>query len=307
MVTASVPAAAPAAWRVAATVPAAAAGAAEAALAEDCQATSWFETDDPGRVCVEGYAAGRPDAGLLAARLALAVAAAGVPGGADGLAVTMERVPPTDWLTAVAQAFPPFRVGRFDIRGSHVGEPPPAGALPLRIDAATAFGTGEHASTEGCLLALAGLARRLRVRRALDMGCGTGILAFAMVRLWRRPVLAVDSEPESVRVARVNARVNGLAPLVRVVRGDGYRTPAVRAAAPFDLIAANILARPLAQMAPALARCLAPGGTALLSGLLARQAPGVLAAHRAQGLHLAGRVSVRGWTTLIVTRPGGRD
>jgi len=306
MVTASVPATAPAAWRVAATVPAAAAAAAEAALAEDCQTTSWFETDDPETVCVEGYAAARPDAGRLAARLALAMAAAGVPGGAGAPAVAVARVPPTDWLTAVAQAFPPFRVGPFFIRGTHVAEPPPAATLPLRIDAATAFGTGEHASTEGCLLALARLARRQRVRRALDMGCGTGILAFAMARLWRRPVLAVDSDAEAVRVARINARLNRIAPLVRVVRGDGYRTPAVDAAAPFDLIAANILARPLAQMAPALARCLAPGGAALLSGLLARQAPGVLAAHRAQGLHLAGRMTVRGWTTVMLTRPGGR-
>ncbi len=302
---------APAAWRIAVEVPMAVAEAAETALAGLCQSVSWFEADAgadtatmarPGRVVVEGYAAARPDRGALAARLAVAAAVSGV----SGLAVlepVVERVPARDWLAAVHTAFPPFRVGPFFVRGSHVTAPPPAGTLPLRIDAATAFGTGEHASTEGCLLALARPARHLRVRRALDMGCGTGILAFAMARLWHCPVLAVDVEAEAVRVARINARVNGLTPLVRAVPGHGYRTPAVAAAMPFDLVTANILARPLAAMAPALARVLAPGGRAVLSGLLARDAPTVLVAHRRQGLFLSERVTVRGWATLIVEKP----
>lgn len=292
------PASGPPSWRIAVTVPAAAAGAFEAVLADGADAVATFgEDEDPARL-IEATARTRPDMAELAARLALLAAALGVP----EPALTVEPVPATDWLAATRQAFPPLRVGRFFIHGSHVAERVPAGCIGLRIDAATAFGTGEHPSTAGCLLALDRLARRHRVRRALDLGCGTGILAFAIVRLWHAPVVAADLDPEAVRVARINARVNGVESRVRAAVSAGYRAAAVRASAPYDLVTANILARPLARLAPALARHLAPGGIAVLSGLLARQAPLVLAAHRAQGLVLAGRVPVRGWTTLILRR-----
>ena len=131
------------------------------------------------------------------------------------------------------------------------------------------------------------LAKRASVSRPLDMGCGSGILSIAMAKTWRVPVLASDIDDEAERVTRFNARRNGVAPLLRAVSGPGYRSRTVSQGAPYDLIVANILARPLISMAGDLTRHLAPGGWAVLSGLLERDGRRVLAAHQAHGLRLA--------------------
>ncbi len=211
----------------------------------------------------------------------------------------MQRLAPRDWVRENQQSFPPIRVGRFFIHGSHHAKRSPGGAAALRIDAATAFGTGEHATTHGCLLALDALAKRRRFRRVLDMGTGTAILAMAAARRWACPVLACDIDAGSLEVARENVRGNGLASRIRLLRSDGYRDPAI---ARFDLVTANILARPLAAMAQDLAGSLARDGIAVLSGLLVRQAPLVLAAHRTHGLALRRRIAVDGWATLVLGR-----
>lgn len=287
----------PPAWRLALTVPGGLAEAFEMALEEDCLALGAFEVEPGGDWTVEGYALAKPDRGRLAARVALTAASRGIP--EPRLEIT--PIPPTDWLAETRQAFPPLDIGRFFVHGEHVASTArPAATIPLLVDAATAFGTGEHPSTEGCLRALDRLARFMRPTRVLDMGCGTGILAIAMAKLWRCPVLAADIEGESVRVAQFNAKRNGVAGLVRVVRSAGYANSAVAESGPYDLIVANILARPLAAMAPDLARRLAPGGRAVLAGLLSFQEPLVLAAHREAGLALAGRLPVKGWSTLIL-------
>jgi ribosomal protein L11 methyltransferase len=182
----------------------------------------------------------------------------------------------------------------------------PAGLIAVEIDAATAFGTGEHPSTRGVLLALDSLARRRRFRRPLDIGTGSGILAIAAAKRLRRRVLASDVDCAAVRVAAHHVRRNGVAGQVRVICAPGYRSHAVRRAQ-YDLILANILARPLALMARDLARAIAPGGVAVLAGLLERQEALVVAAHRAQGLALERRLVIEGWSTLILRngwRPG---
>ncbi len=289
----------PSVWRIAVTVPARAAAAFEQALEPDALAVARFEADPEGRYwTVEATTAGAPDRTALTARLAVLATALGLPEPEPAV----ERIPPTDWLAATAQAFPPIAVGRFHIYGSHLDQRVPAGRIGLRIDAATAFGTGEHPSTAGCLRALDRLARRQRPRRALDLGCGTAVLAIAMSKLWHRPVLAADFDPEAVRVAGINARANRVAGQVRVVQSDGYRAPAIAGRRPYDLITANILARPLCRLARGLRRHLAPGGRAVLAGLLARQEAQVLAAHRRQGLYLIGRITVAGWPTLVLAR-----
>jgi ribosomal protein L11 methyltransferase len=134
------------------------------------------------------------------------------------------------------------------------------------------------------------------------MGTGTGVLALAAAKTWRRPIAARDIDGEAVRVTRLNARRNGVAALVEVRRSDGYRDRTLHRGGGFDLVLANILARPLAAMARDLARHLAPGGVAVLSGLLARQAPYVLAAQRGLGLNLVRRIAIDGWHTLVVAR-----
>jgi ribosomal protein L11 methyltransferase len=220
--------------------------------------------------------------------------------GIEEPALECDPVPAVDWVTQTYLSFPPIRAGRFFVHGSHHKQAVPAGTIPLQIEAAMAFGSGEHATTQGCLLALSDLARRLPLTRALDMGCGSGILAFAIAKLWRRPVTAVDIDPLSVEIARENARLNRVARLVKCHQGNGYDLPEVAAHGPYQLIAANILARPLARMAPQLRRHLAPGGTAVLSGLLKRQEPLVMAAHRAQGLRLVRRYRIGEWSTLVL-------
>jgi len=244
---------------------------------------------------VEAYPPSSVLSPALAAELALAAAAAG----GTLVEIGEGQLPDRDWLAENQLAFPPLRVGRFFIYGSHHRGRVPAGAIGIMLDAATAFGTGEHPSTRGCLMALDRLARRHRFRRPLDVGTGTGILAVAAAKLLHRRVLASDIDRGAVRVARHNVARNGVAGLVRVSGADGYRDRAIRKL-PYDLILSNILARPLALLARDLARTLMPGGRAVLSGLLRRQEPIVLAPHRGCGIVLERRLVIDGWSTLVL-------
>ena len=209
---------------------------------------------------------------------------------------------PKDWVSEVQQGFPPLHVGRFYVYGSHIATPPPHGKIALKVNAGAAFGSGEHATTSGCLKALGMLARHRSFRRPLDMGCGSGILAIAAAKLWHNPVLGIDIDPVSVIVARENARINQVERLTAFYACDGYQSRQVIHQAPFDLIVANILARPLVRMAPLLASNLSRNGMVILSGLLASQERLVLSAHRAQGLKLAFRIPIGGWNTLVLRR-----
>jgi ribosomal protein L11 methyltransferase len=264
-----------------------------AALGEQCEAVSAFENAVGWRV--EGLSRDKPNRALLEAALMLVAPAS---------AVTLERVRVRDWLPENQAGFPPLRTARYFIFGSHYRGTVPRAAIPVLIDATTAFGTGEHATTRGCLLAMDLLVRRPRC--VLDMGCGTGILAIAAAKRWRRPVLACDIDREAVRVTLINARRNHVARTIRAEVASGYARRDIARHAPFDLVFANILARPLIAMAPDLAHLLAPGGVAILSGLLARQAPAVLAAHRAQDLYLVSRIALEGWHTLVVAKRENR-
>ncbi len=270
----------------------------EAALENFGGAVVTGGADARGQVPIDVYLTREPDRAALAARFAAAAAAAGTP----VPAFDCRPLPNLDWVAESQKALPALRVGRFWIHGSHVGATPPAGTLPLRIDASTAFGTGRHQSTQGCLLALQDLARRIRPRRALDMGCGSGILAIAMAGLWPIRVTAVDNDLESLARTRVHAAMNHAANRLRVLLSDGYGHRAVARGGPYDLIVANILARPLAAMAPDLRRHLAPGGRAVLAGLLVPQEGQVLARHRALGLALTGRIVLGDWVTLMLRR-----
>ncbi len=278
---------------------AAAAGAVLAQLDALAAALSAFETA-PELWHIEAYPAVPRLTPELTARLSLAAAAAG---GAL-LALTEGPLPERDWLAANRLAFPPLEIGRFFVHGSHHRGGAPAGMIGIAVDATAAFGTGEHPSTRACLLALDALARRRRFRRPLDIGTGTGILAIAAAKSLRRPVVARDIDPGAVAIARRNIARNGVAGLVRVGLAPGYRGREVRRRR-HDLVFANILAVPLARLAADLAQRLRPGGRAVLSGLLRRQEPIVLAPHRGCGVVLERRLVVDGWSTLIL-RPRRR-
>ncbi|HTO85533.1 MAG TPA: 50S ribosomal protein L11 methyltransferase, partial [Methylomirabilota bacterium] len=192
---------------------------------------------------------------------------------------SIDYIAPRNWVAETQRLLAPIRAGRFFVHGAHFDGRPPRGTLPLQIEASIAFGTGRHETTRGCLLALDRLARTgRRFRRPLDLGCGSGILALAMARLWEAPVLAVDVDLNSVAVARENLRINGAGDQVRVVKSHGFGASAVRRSGPFDLIVANILAGPLCRLARGFGRHLAPGGVAILSGLMNDQEPQVIAA-----------------------------
>ncbi|HSU05256.1 MAG TPA: 50S ribosomal protein L11 methyltransferase [Acetobacteraceae bacterium] len=281
--------------RISVTVPERALEAYERAIASVCDSVGFFRDDTTGQWLIEGVTrVGRGDAELLAA-LTVAEMLSGI-----SASPNRERLAPEDWVARSYASFPEQCIGRrFAVRGSHIADPPRSGRITLRLDAGLAFGSGEHGSTSGCLRALEHVAH-LRPRRILDLGTGSGILAIAAARLLHRPVAATDIDPWSVRLARQNAQANGVGRLIRFYRADGWRDPRVRQGAPYDLVLANILARPLMLMAAQLAAHLAPGGTVILSGLLATQAPGVLAAHRARGLRLRFRVKEQTWTTLVM-------
>ena len=276
----------------------------ERALASVCGTVGLFEApgfegDDTRTLWrIEGIR----DEGEGEAALATALSiAAGITGIAAPLG--RERTEAEGWLARTCSSFPEQRVGRrFAIRGTHVDTAEGIGRLTITLDAGIAFGSGEHGSTRGCLRALERIAPR-RPRRILDLGTGSGILAMAAACLLHRPVLAVDIEPWSVRVAGQNAAMNRLHVLVRCRLGNGWHTPRVRAKAPYDLVFANILARPLCLMARPLSRGLASGGTAILAGLLGSQVRMVLAAHRRQGLVLEHVLREGDWATLILRKP----
>jgi len=273
---------------------AAAASAVLAQLDELAGAVSAFETAaEEWRV--EAYPASPVLTPALAARLALAAAAAG----GNLVEIREEKLEDRDWLAENQLTFPPLRIGRFFVYGSHHRGRVPSGAIGIMLDAATAFGTGEHPSTRGCLMALEYLAGHRGFRHPLDIGTGTGILAIAAAKLLHRKVLASDIDRGAVRVARHNLARNGVAQLVRVRRAPGYRDRAIGKSR-HDLVLSNILARPLALMARDLARTLMPGGRAVLSGLLRRQEPIVLAPHRGRGIVLERRLVIDGWSTLVL-------
>lgn len=215
---------------------------------------------------------------------------------------TLEKLQQQDWLAQVARSFPPLIIGRFFVHGSHVTEPPPAGSIPIQVEAGAAFGSGEHGTTRCCLEALDELVKKRDMKNILDMGCGSGVLGIAAAKLWKTEVLAVDIDPVAVRVTQDNSVINQTQQYITASVSDGYKSEIVKKRAPYDLILSNILARPLMDFAPELAKSLAPDGVAVLSGLLTSQEKQVLSAHAMQGLKLKKRYVYQEWCTLVVGR-----
>ncbi len=221
-------------------------------------------------------------------------------------------VPDQDWVRQSLEGLAPVAAGRFFLHGSHDRHRRRNGGISLEIDAGTAFGTGHHGTTEGCLLALDSIVKRRKPHRILDVGCGTGVLAIAASKAAGRPALASDIDPEAVRVTLQNAARNGVRPLIGSFAAAGLNHARIAAHAPYDLIFANILARPLVSLATGLARTLAPGGDLILSGLTRDQIRWIEATYVSRGLRLSHRVLRGNWATLVFAspqkqkRPGGR-
>lgn len=253
-----------------------------------------FEVEDgSGLWEVGGYFTELPDA----VGLALLAKAHG----AKDFAVS--ELPETDWVAHVKRELAPVEAGRFFVYGSHDADKVPPNRVDLKIEAAMAFGTGHHGTTLGCLKALdALLAEGVVKRNVVDIGCGTAVLAMAAAKVWPEPVLASDIDAVAVEVARANVAANGLDGQVHVIEAAGFDAAEIDAAAPFDLVFANILKGPLIALAPAMAAHTAAGGHVILSGILNPQADEVLKHYRALGYNLITRNEIGDWTTLLLQK-----
>lgn len=253
-----------------------------------------FEMEDgSGLWEVGGYFEAPPDEAALAV---LAAAMSAKP-------FVVSELPETDWVAQVRRELAPVEAGRFFVYGSHDADKVPADSEPLLIEAAMAFGTGHHGTTLGCLRALDQLASDgFEGKNVVDIGCGTAVLAMAAARIWPGTMLASDIDEVAVDVARANVTANNLEGRVECVEAAGFDHPDLAAAAPFDLIFANILKGPLVALAPDMAAALQPGGYAILSGILNEQADDVIAVYAQTGINLVQRESIVDWTTLTLQR-----
>ncbi|MEM6490599.1 MAG: 50S ribosomal protein L11 methyltransferase [Pseudomonadota bacterium] len=269
----------------------------QAALETVSQAQAAFEMS-PGVWRIDAYADQPIDRAALTSALAVAGAASGVAPPQPWIAPVAD----VDWVDATAASFPAIPIGRFVIHGGHLRQPPRWAGIPLRIDAGVAFGTGEHATTQLCLEAIERRAKRGALGRVLDMGAGTGVLAFGALRLGAVSALGVDLDARAAATAREAARINGLAGRARFIEADGFANRPVRAGGPYDLLLANILSRPLRAMATPAAAALRGGGVAILSGLLESQERIVANRWRAAGFRLVERATRSGWLALTLQR-----
>lgn len=264
----------------------------DAALEDDGMPLAILEVDEAKDLHeVSVYDTG--DADGVEARLAAILASLGLP-----RAIGREVIEDTDWVSKSLEGLKPVRAGRFLVHGAHDRDKVRVGDIGIEIEAGLAFGTGHHGTTAGCLDMIHAVLKRQRPRNALDLGTGSAVLAIALAKMARIPVLATDIDPVATRVAEENVRLNGVAAFVRAITAVGFHHPAFAANAPFDLIVANILARPLMKLAPAMRRHLAPGGSLVLSGILDRQRDAVAAAYAGQGFRHVRTTHREGWVTI---------
>lgn len=219
-----------------------------------------------------------------------------------GLDLHRETLPDIDWVSHTLAGLKPVRAGRVLVHGGHDRGRRRIGDVAVEIEAGLAFGTGHHGTTAGCLEMIQRVLGRERPRRALDLGTGSAVLAIALAKLARIPVLATDIDPVAVEVAKRNVELNQAAALVECVTATGFHHPAFAAWKPFDLIVANILARPLMQLAPRMAHHVAPGGSLVLSGILDRQRCAVIAAYVGRQFRHVATIHREGWSTIHLKR-----
>jgi ribosomal protein L11 methyltransferase len=214
----------------------------------------------------------------------------------------IENLEPRDWLRENQESFPPIEIGQFYIYGSHIMSPTPGTSFPLKIDAATAFGSGNHGSTKGCLQALSELQDVIQPYTVLDVGCGSGILAMAAAHLWLSSnIIASDIDPECIRVTLENCKLNKLSH-IQVIESNGFQSSIIQANKPYNLIIANILATVLKDIADDIDNALSQDGFVILSGILNTQKEAVLAKYQSIGFILHSFFHQDDWVTLIMKK-----
>lgn len=264
--------------------------------------TSEADPSTPEAWRLDAYFDGEPTAEMIDLLRALAPSAAAT-------APAVEEVEDRDWVTLSQQGLEPIRAGRFFVHTPQHRDEAPDDAIAIEIDAGRAFGTGQHETTSGCLIALSRLkAGGAAIADLLDLGTGSGLLAFAAMRLWPTArAAASDNDPVAIEVSEENSAINGVRlgrarGQVELLVAEGMDHPRLQARAPYDLVIANILAGPLIDLAPSVAKAIAPGGRLILAGLLDHQAPAVAGAYRRQGMMLTGRIDRGEWPTLVMRK-----
>lgn len=220
-----------------------------------------------------------------------------------GVRASVEKLDDKDWVAVSLAGLPAVHAGPFVVAGWHELAHLEGGKVPVWIEAGPAFGTGHHGTTKGCLQSLANELKQQRPQRVLDIGTGSGVLALAAVKTGTPFALGTDLDRESIRIAHENRKNNRAGRRLKLLHARGACHAMIRAGAPYDLVLANILAKPLVGLAPEIARLVKPGGRVILSGLLTHQEPQVKAAYAGRGLVLANRRRINGWSTLTYARP----
>ena len=269
----------------------------QSAFDDDGFALALFEIDeDAGTEEISVYV-DEAEADVVEARIRAAAESKG-----DALEIDRETLPDVDWVAKSLEGLKPVRAGRFLVHGSHDREKRRPSDLAIEIEAGLAFGTGHHGTTSGCLDMLAQVARREHPYNALDLGTGSAVLAIALAKMARIPILATDIDPVATAVAAANVRLNGVARFVETATAAGFQDPVFAQRGPFDLVIANILARPLMRLAPSMAAHCAPGGSLVLSGILERQCRQVIAAYVGQRFRHVRTLHREGWVTIHLKR-----
>ena len=268
----------------------------EAEFEEDGHPLLVFEVDEAADIHeVSVYAPEEPD--HVAARMKAVLDRLAIPS-----SIGRETLEDIDWVTKSLEDLKPVRAGRLLVHDAHDRDKLRTADIDIEIEAGLAFGTGHHGTTSGCLEMLTDILRRERPHNALDLGTGSAVLAIALAKLVRIPILATDIDPVATKVARENVGLNGVSRFVHTVTATGFHDPAFALNAPFDMIVANILARPLMKLAPEMARHLTPGGSLVLSGILDRQRDAVVAAYAGQRFRHVRTTHREGWVTIHLKR-----
>lgn len=269
-------------------------------LDDICETVSFVEIEDPQAEWdsedwyIEGHALETPNEDALKLQIALIAKSNNIP----EPTISIEPLKETNWLEEMWQQFKPIDVAGFFIKSSYYQGEIPEGAIPITLDAATAFGSGEHGTTAGCLTALKELHQTFKWKNPLDLGCGSGILAIAAAKLHPVTTLAIDNDAEAVRVTSNNANINDVGPLIKAQVGDGLQDISQT----FDLVLANILAKPLISLASDMAKHVETGGFVILSGLLDWQKDDVTEAYLENGFNFVKEFNLNRWITLVLQR-----
>ncbi|MDC0349123.1 50S ribosomal protein L11 methyltransferase [Alphaproteobacteria bacterium] len=259
---------------------------------------SWDESNNTGETSIDAFISNK-DGGVLTKKIIKekiedSIKSHSLPQTQN---LSIEEIPEKNWLLENQNSFPPIEAGPFFIYGSHFKEKKPTEKICLEINAALAFGSGDHATTKGCLIALSSLENFIP-KTGLDMGCGSGVLSMGAALFFNIPICAVDIDPFSVTTTKENIKKNHLIDSVTCFQSNGYEN--IDSESKFDLILCNILAKPLCEMAPLLKKHLSVNGVAILSGLLTTQEKEVVGCHQEYELELKKTISIGEWSTLIL-------